>query len=98
MTEPLVLINAFEVPGEEAEQFIAAWEKTRDYLATQPGYADTALHQAVTPGAEFLFVNVAHWQTAQDFQAAIQSPGFLETAAGLAGWRPHPALYQVVRT
>ena len=43
-------------------------------------------------------MNVAHWQTAQDFQAAIQSPGFLETAAGLAGYRPHPALYQVVRT
>jgi heme-degrading monooxygenase HmoA len=98
MTEPLVLINAFEVPGEEAEQFIAAWEKTRDYLATQPGYVGTALHQAVTPGAEFEFVNVAHWQTAQDFQAAIQSPGFRETAAGLAGYRPHPALYQVVRT
>jgi heme-degrading monooxygenase HmoA len=98
MTEPLVLINAFEVPGEEAEQFIAAWEKTRDYLATQPGYVGTALHQAVTPGAEFQFVNVAHWQTAQDFQAAIQSPGFRETAAGLAGYRPHPALYQVVRT
>ena len=98
MTEPLVLINAFEVPGEEAEQFIAAWEKTRDYLATQPGYVDTALHQAVTPGAEFPFVNVARWRTAQDFQAAIQSPGFRETAAGLAGYRPHPALYQVVRT
>jgi len=30
--------------------------------------------------------------------AAIQSPGFQESAAGLAGYRPHPALYQVVRT
>jgi heme-degrading monooxygenase HmoA len=98
VTEPLVLINAFEVPGEEAEQFIAAWEKTRDYLATQPGYVDTALHQAVTPGADFQFVNVARWRTAQDFQTAIGSPGFRETAAGLAGYRPHPALYQVVRT
>ena len=53
MTEPMTLINAFEVPGEEAGQFIAAWEKTRDYLATQPGYVDTALHQAVMPGADF---------------------------------------------
>ena len=34
MAEPLILINAFEVPGEEADQFVAAWEKTRDYLAT----------------------------------------------------------------
>ena len=36
MAEPLILINAFEVAGEEADQFVAAWEKTRDYLATQP--------------------------------------------------------------
>ena len=26
MADPLVLINAFEVPREDAEQFIAAWE------------------------------------------------------------------------
>jgi heme oxygenase (mycobilin-producing) len=49
MAEPLTLINAFEVPSDEADRFIAAWEKTRDYLATQPGYVDTALHQAVSP-------------------------------------------------
>ena len=98
MAEPVTLINAFEVPGDQSGQFIAAWEKTRDYLETQPGYVDTALHQAIMPGAEFQFVNVAHWQTAEDFRAAIQSPGFVESAAGLAGHRPHPGLYQVVRT
>ena len=81
MAEPLILINAFEVPGEEADQFVAAWEKTRDYLATQPGYVDTALHQAVTPGADFQFVNIGRWQSAEDFQAATQSPGFRESAA-----------------
>ena len=58
MAEPLVLINVFEVPADEAEQFIAAWEKTHDYLKSQPGYIDTALHQAVTPDADFQFVNV----------------------------------------
>jgi len=98
MADPLVLINAFEVPREDAERFIAAWEKTRDYLASQPGYVDTALHEAVTPGADFQFVNVARWQTAEHFQAATQSPGFRESAAGLAGYRPHPALYRVVRS
>ena len=98
MAEPLVLINSFEVPGEQAGQFIAAWEKTRDYLAAQPGYVDTALHQSVTPGAEFQFVNIARWQTAEDFQRATQSAGFRESAAGLAPYRPHPGLYRVVRT
>lgn len=98
MAEPLVLINAFEVPAEEAERFVAAWEKTRDYLAAQPGYVDTALHRAVMPGADFQFVNIGRWQSAEDFQAATQSPGFRESAAGLAGYRPHPGLYRVVRT
>jgi hypothetical protein len=44
MAGPVVLINAFEVPREEADRFIAAWEKTGDYLALRPGYVDTALH------------------------------------------------------
>lgn len=98
MAGAVILINAFEVPAGDAERFIAAWEKTRDYLETQPGYVETALHQAVTPGAEFQFVNVARWRTAEDFSAAIQSQGFGEAAVGLADFRPHPALYQVVRT
>ncbi len=98
MAEAVILINAFEVPAEDAENFIAAWVKTRDYLQTQPGYLDTALHQAAAPNAEFQFVNIARWQTADDFMAAMQSPGFRESAAGLTGYRPHPALYRVVRT
>lgn len=98
MAEPVVLINSFEVPADEAGQFIEAWEKTRDFLKAQPGYVDTALHQAVTPGAEFPFVNIARWQSAEAFIAATQSRGFGESAAGLAGYRPHPGLYRVVRT
>jgi heme-degrading monooxygenase HmoA len=98
MAESLVLINAFEVPAGEAEQFIAAWEKTRDYLASQPGYIDTALHQAVVPDADFQFVNVARWRTAEEFLAATQSPGFLESAVGLAAYPLHPSLYRVIRT
>jgi hypothetical protein len=30
--------------------------------------------------------------------AATQSPGFRDSAAGLAGYRAHPALYRIVRT
>jgi hypothetical protein len=56
------------------------------------------LHQAITPDAEFQFVNVARWRTAEDFIAAAQSPGFGESAAGLARYRQHLALYQPVRT
>lgn len=51
----------------------------------QPGYMDTALHQALTPDAEFLFVNVARWRTAEDFLAATRSQGFAEDASLACG-------------
>ena len=98
MADEAILINVFEVPAVEAERFIAAWERTREYLQTQPGYLDTALHQAIRADAEFQFVNIARWRTAEEFMAATQSAGFREAAAGLAGYRPHPALYRIVRT
>jgi heme oxygenase (mycobilin-producing) len=97
-TEPVVLINAFEVEPGQAEAFIAAWEQSRDFLQSQPGYIETALHQSLTPDADFLFVNVARWETPEAFMAAISSAGFREPAAVMAGYRPHPALYRVVRT
>ena len=98
MADPVILINSFEVPAADADAFVAAWEKARDHLRSQPGYLDTVLHQAITPDAEFQFVNVARWRTAEDFTTAAQSPGFGESAAGLARYRPHPALYRPVRT
>jgi heme-degrading monooxygenase HmoA len=98
MTVPVVLINAFEVSADKAGHFIAAWEKTREFMQSRSGYIETALHQALTPDADFLFVNIARWETAEAFSAAISSTGFRESAAGLAGYRNHPALYRIVET
>ena len=98
MADPLTLINAFEVPGDQADQFIAAWEKGRGLPEFPARLIDTALHQAVSPVADFQFVNIGRWRSVEDFMAATQSPGFRESAAGLAGYRPHPGLYRVVRS
>ena len=97
-SQPLVLINAFEVPEGREDEFIRGWDVTRDYLQTQPGYVDTALHQAVSPNPDFRFVNVGRWETPQAFQQAIQSQGFREASQAVAAFRPHPALYRIVRT
>jgi hypothetical protein len=94
MTEAVVLINSFEVAAADAEEFIAASEKTRGYPQTRPGYIDAALHQALAPDATFQFVNAAHWRGAAEFVGHRQP----EYAGGLAGYPPHPALYRVVRT
>jgi heme oxygenase (mycobilin-producing) len=92
----VTLINIFEVPAGDEDEFIAAWEKTRDYLMTLPALIDTALHQSLHD-ARFRFVNVAQWISEDEFRAAIGSQGFAESASGLR-WPSSPALYQVVRT
>ena len=78
-------------------RLVAAWDWASDYLQSQPGYVDRALHRSVAPDAESQFVNIARWRTAEDFRAATQSPGFREATAGLAVYQSHPALYRVVR-
>lgn len=92
----VTLINIFEVPEGDDDAFIAAWEKTRDYLMTLPAHIETALHQSLHDG-RFRYVNVAQWTSEEEFNAAIGSPGFREAASALR-WPFTPALYRVVRT
>ncbi len=73
----VTLINIFEVPAGDEDEFIAAWEKTRDYLKTYPAHIETALHQSLRD-TQFRFVNIAHWTSEDDFNAAVGSPGFRE--------------------
>ncbi|MBV8139019.1 MAG: antibiotic biosynthesis monooxygenase [Deltaproteobacteria bacterium] len=93
-SEPVVLINAFEVPEREDEAFIAGWERARAFLSTQPGYISTCLHRSLSPSAEFRFVNVALWQSARAFQDATSQPQFADMAIP---YKFHPTLYAVVR-
>ena len=61
--EPVVLINAFEVPEGEDDAFLQAWERSRQFLNAQEGYLATRLHRSISPAADFRFVNVALWQS-----------------------------------
>jgi heme-degrading monooxygenase HmoA len=92
----VVLINAFEVPADSDDAFVAAWEGTRRFLRGQPGYLATWLHRSLSPEADFRFVNIGRYQSPQAFQAAVGQPGFREAAAAIQH-RAHPSLYRVVR-
>ena len=94
-TEGVVLINAFEVPPEADEPFLAGWERARALLAARRGYLGTRLHRSIAP-ADFRFVNIARWSSPLMFSQAIEQPEFRE-AAGALPFPSHPALYQVVR-
>jgi len=92
----VVLINAFEVPADGDDGFVAAWEQTRVFLRDQPGYLATRLHRSLSPDADFRFVNIGRYESPQAFQAAVSQPGFREAAAAIQH-RAHPSLYRVVR-
>lgn len=92
----VVLINPFEVPtAVPDEQFLAGWQQAADFLRTRPGFAESRLHRALSPDARFRFVNVAEWESAQAFQAAVSDPAFAEVAASAPP--NYPALYEVAR-
>jgi heme-degrading monooxygenase HmoA len=92
--EPVVLINAFEVPEGEDETFLAGWERQRAFLSTHEGYLSTRLHRSLSPNADFRFVNVAHWHSEQAFRAAT-SQSELRNAPFPFSF--HASLYEVVR-
>ena len=89
----VTLINAFEVPAEADEAFVAGWERARDFLAGRDGFSATALHRALRPDADFRWVNVARVESADAWRRAIADPGF---PGGRMPFDAHPALYEVV--
>ena len=68
--DTVILINPFEVPAgkEEALRF---WEQAAEYMRRQPGFISTRLHKPLSPDARFTYVNIAEWESAEHFEAAI---------------------------
>jgi heme-degrading monooxygenase HmoA len=95
---PVTLINSFEVDQNQLEETIRFWEQARDFLACQPGYISTNLHQSLSPEAKFQLVNVAKWENPQAFQEAIKKMRESGLGADMRGTVFHAALYQVIRT
>ena len=93
--ESVVLINPFEVPQGQEEEFLARWQEAADHLRRQDGFVATRLHQSLDPGARFRFVNVAEWRSPDDFRRAVGTEAFARIARAMpAGGAP--ALYRVV--
>ena len=91
----VVLINPFEVPEGSDDEFLMAWEATKNFMERQKGYVSTKLHRSVDPKARFRYVNVAEWESPQDFLAALRHPDFVDLRDSIRF--PHyPSLYEVM--
>lgn len=104
MSEPLVLINLFSMPAELVDDFVGQWEAGIAAAKNAPGFRGTRLHRSLDPGAAYPVVNVARWDSVEDWQAAFDKyfsgPGDgADAASGSSGWgavSAHPTLYSVV--
>ena len=67
----VILINLFEVPKGKGAAALRMWEKAAEYMKKQPGFVSTRLHRALAPDARFHLINIAEWESVENFQAAI---------------------------
>jgi heme-degrading monooxygenase HmoA len=93
----VVLINPFEVPEGKDEAFLAGWEAARAFMERQKGYVSTRLHRSLDPKARFRFINVAEWETAEDFQTVLNHPEFVKLREATP-FAHFPSVYEVIRT
>ena len=71
-----VLINVFAVPDGRDEELLAGSAEGRRFTERQPGFVSTALHRTLDPEARSRYINVAAWESAGDFRAALGHPDF----------------------
>lgn len=66
----ITFVNQFAVPEGRDEEFLDLWTQVNAYLAPKAGYVDHALHRSLDPGASHRYVNLAHWDSVDDWRAA----------------------------
>ncbi|MDE0097754.1 MAG: antibiotic biosynthesis monooxygenase [Gammaproteobacteria bacterium] len=95
--DAVILINPFTVPADKLNETILMWEQARNFLQKEPGYISTALHQSISPDAQYRLINIAQWESIEAFMAATKKMGSEANLPRIHGVRPSPALYTVVR-
>lgn len=98
-TEPVTLINVFELPAEAAARFIEGWTERARIMSTKRGFRDTRLHRALSPDGRFQLINVAHWDSLDDYESAHADAQFqagINAVVQEGRVVANPQLYRVV--
>ncbi|MFC1403049.1 MULTISPECIES: antibiotic biosynthesis monooxygenase [Streptacidiphilus] len=86
----VVFINCFEVPPGREAAFLALWTQIDDFMCAQPGFRWRRLHLSLNPDARLRYVNVAGWESAEQFDAAHGEE--FRRLQGQPEWLEFPAL------
>jgi heme-degrading monooxygenase HmoA len=93
-----VFINCFEVPPGRDEAFLVLWAEIDDYMCDKRGFRWRRLHRSLGPDARLRYVNVAGWDSAEQFEDAHDEEfRRMQSKPGWAEFPALPALYDVVR-
>jgi heme oxygenase (mycobilin-producing) len=89
----VMLINPFEVPHGQEEPYLQGWRSVASHFVQAPGFISTRLHESLDPRTRFRFVNVAEWESAQQFEAALNGAPIQQMRPQVVAY---PALYRVI--
>jgi heme-degrading monooxygenase HmoA len=88
-----ILINCFEVPPDQEDDFLTLWRQADELLRSRGGYRSTRLHKALSPQARFRYINVAELDAVDTWQSIVSSPEFGAIATQMRAFHPSPGLY-----
>ena len=71
---PVTLINKFSVPPGRMDEVLAVWAADAAFMKSQPGFIATQLYKGIEGSGAL--INVAVWESVEDFQAAFNQPDF----------------------
>ena len=97
--EPIVVINLISMPAAAADVFVEAWPANSARLRDAPGFRGTRLLRALSPDDPYQVVNVAQWDSVEQWRAAlsaVQSDSDRRRQAETTGMEPRHFFYRVV--
>jgi heme oxygenase (mycobilin-producing) len=93
----VVLINPIEIPVGEEDAFLSVWLQAAEHMRHAPGFRSLQLHKSLDPQAKFRFVNVAKWESQEQWQKAVNTqPAWIVEEMRNRWPTAYPALYQII--
>jgi heme-degrading monooxygenase HmoA len=99
LTEPVTVINLITMPAAAADAFVEAWPANSAALRNAPGFRGTRLLRALSPDDPYQVVNVAQWDSVEQWRvalSAVQPDEERRRLAEAAGIKRQHFFYQVV--
>ncbi len=97
--EPVTVINLITMPAAAADAFVEAWTTNTAPLRNAPGFRGTRLMRALSPDDPYQVVNVAQWDSIEQWRDALSTVRPDEERrrqAEAAGIKPQHFFYRVV--